>query len=325
MRTVCVNRTGAVSCWASSARRRSACSKRGGGRRQERHRGACRSYARQASRAALGGGRHHRRVERAVDVEQPGLDAARAGEVEQAVDAAVQAGGDDLAGAVVVGRPDLAGLAASASTSSSLAPSRAAIDPGARATTSSVAAPRSTTSRRASLEARGSEATRAEYSPSEWPIAMSPPRRRARARHAKRRPTLSAPPAGSAGGHQVLVGALEADAARGRSRARRWPPRTSAARWGRHGAAPRPCRPAARPGRGTAARSERDSSDAARRPSAIRPHAGLLAATGTLPGGYPRYARYDRTDPGAARPPALPRARPAARSDLPRMPAYAAP
>ena len=174
-RTVWVKRTGAVSCWASSERRCSPFSKAAEVADRKGSDGRADLHAREGLAQLVGGRRHHRRVEGAVHVEQLGLDAARPRQVDQAVDAALQARGHDLAGAVVVGRPHLAGLAAErldvlVAGAEERRPSSRGGGPRRpwtrRRGPAPGAAPRS--------KERLPQATSAEYSPSECPIVRSP-------------------------------------------------------------------------------------------------------------------------------------------------------
>ncbi len=180
--------------------------------REEGRRRRARLPGGEGRREPVGRGRHQRRVEGAAHLQGGGLGAALGGQLGQARDALDRPRGDHLPGAVVVGRPDVAGLGAER-LGRRRRPGRAARAscPGAASAAACIAAPRSATRRRAASKGRLPATTRAEYSPRECPIDQA----------ALQAVLGGDPPGGDGGRHQrrladvglgqALLGAGEAD------------------------------------------------------------------------------------------------------------------
>ena len=121
---------------------------------------------------ALGGGLHERRVEGAGDVEAPGAGAGLVarhvlGLVER-VDGAAE---HELAGGVVVGDHEAQARGERAHVCGRRRRASRSCRRRCRSPASAMAAARSSTSRTASSNCSAPAATRAAYSPSEWPAA----------------------------------------------------------------------------------------------------------------------------------------------------------
>ena len=205
--------------------------------------------------------RHERRVERAAHLErQHPLGAARLAPLAGAVDAGGIAGDDGLVGRVEVGghrappscprprrrRPPPAPVAR---------PSTAAMAPGRSCPASSISSPRRRTSRAASAAVsvpRGDVGAVLAQAVSRAAATTVP----SRSRHDREHRGRVGEDRGLrvVGQGELVLGALPHEAGeRARRAPRRWPRRCRAPRESaRRG--PSPCRPAARPGRGTSAR-----------------------------------------------------------------------
>ena len=230
-----------MSCWASSERRRSPRSNAARGGRQERQRRRADLHARQRLAQLLGGGRHHGRVERAVHVQQPGLDPARAREVEQPVDAAVQARGDDLA-------RGSCSWPATPRRPRGRAPRRprrwrpAAATICARRRRRDVGGGVAARLHQAQglLEAQAAAGHQRRVLAQRVAHRDVAGRRRSRGPRARPRPSSSGSPAGSCGSRSGPRRGPRSRGARGRTRGRRWPPRRCAGPPGRPSASARP-------------------------------------------------------------------------------------